>query len=221
MASLFRTLVRVLKLGRLRFLWLGFSLYLLGALLAVAAGITFSPDRFVFGYAVLVTGHLSVNYSNEYFDYETDLRTQSGTLSGGSGILPRYPGLRPFALWIGLSMAALSVALGTAFTIIYSFPLAYFGFLIFGNLLSWFYTAPPVRLAYRGLGEAATTIAVGFLMPAIGDFSQYGSGFSPLFLLFLVPLLLYALSFIINVEAPDMEGDILSGKRNFVAREGR
>jgi 1,4-dihydroxy-2-naphthoate polyprenyltransferase len=78
-----------------------------------------------------------------------------------------------------------------------------------------------VRLAYRGLGELATMAAVGFLMPAIGDFSQFGVAFSPLFMICLVPLLLYSLSFIVNVEMPDMEGDIAGGKRNFVARKGR
>jgi 1,4-dihydroxy-2-naphthoate octaprenyltransferase len=115
----------------------------------------------------------------------------------------------------------LSVALGALFTIVFAFPLTYLGFAIFGNLLSWYYTAPPVRLAYRGLGELATMTAVGFLMPAIGDFSQFGVAFSPLFLICLVPLLLYSLAFIVNVEVPDMEGDIAGGKRNFVARKGR
>jgi 1,4-dihydroxy-2-naphthoate octaprenyltransferase len=220
MASRYRTFLNIVKLGRLRFLWLGYSLYMMGALLAVAAGATFSIDRFIFGYIVLMIGHLSVHYSNDYYDYEVDAKTTAGTLSGGSGVLPKYPELLAFSKWFGLSLALLSVALGAVFTIVYSFPVAYLGFAIFGNLLSWYYTAPPVRLAYRGLGEIATMIAVGFLMPAIGDFSQYGS-FSPLFLAFLVPLLLYSLSFIVNVEVPDMEGDIASGKNNFIARKGR
>jgi 1,4-dihydroxy-2-naphthoate octaprenyltransferase len=221
MASGKSTLFNLIKLGRFRFLWLGFSLYLMGALLAIASGAAFSIERFVFGYLVLMTGHLSVHYSNDYFDYEVDTRTAAGTLSGGSGILPKHPELRPYARWLGISLAVLSVALGVVITFVFTFPLTYLGFAIFGNLLSWYYTAPPVRLAYRGFGELATMIAVGFLMPAIGDFSQYGVGFSPLFLICLVPLLLYSLSFIVNVEVPDMEGDIASGKRNFVARKGR
>ncbi|HEY3272206.1 MAG TPA: prenyltransferase [Methanocella sp.] len=221
MAFLNRTVINIIKLGRLRFLWLGFSLYLLGTLLAVASGAAFGIDRFVFGYLVLMTGHLSVHYSNDYFDYEVDSRTAAGTLSGGSGILPKYPQLRSFAKWFGLSLAVLSVGLGAIFTIVFAFPLTYLGFAVFGNLLSWYYTAPPVRLAYRGFSELATMTAVGFLMPAIGDFSQSGVAFSPLFLVFLVPLLLYSLSFIINVEVPDMEGDIAGGKRNFIVRKGR
>lgn len=221
MDSLYTRLRLILKLGRLRFLWLGFSLYLLGALLALAAGAAFSAERFFLGYIVLMAGHLSVNYSNDYFDYDVDSRTAAGSLSGGSGILPKHPGLRPYALWLAISLAVASVALGVVFTVVFAFPLAYLGFAIFGNLLSWYYTAPPIRLAYRGLGELATMAAVGFLMPAIGDFSQFGTGFSPLFLVFLVVLLLYSLLFIVSVEIPDMEGDIASGKRNFVARKGR
>ncbi len=220
MASGYRVFLNIIKLGRLRFLWLGYSLYLMGALLAVAAGASFSIDRFIFGYVVLMVGHLSVHYSNDYYDYEVDAKTAAGPLSGGSGILPKHPELLAFSKWFGLSLAILSVGLGAVFTIVYSFPVAYLGFAVFGNLISWYYTAPPVRLAYRGLGEITTMIAVGFLMPAIGDFSQYGS-FSPLFLAFAVPSLLYALSFIVNVEVPDMEGDIAGGKKNFVARKGR
>lgn len=220
MASRYQTFLNIVKLGRLRFLWFGFSLYLMGALLAVAAGAVFGLDRFVFGYAVLLAGHLSVHYSNDYFDYEADRKAMSGTLSGGSGVLPEHPELLPFSKWLALSLAVLSVLLGAAFTVAYSFPAAFFGFTVFGNLLCWFYTAPPVRLAYRGLGEVATMLALGFLMPAIGDFSQYGS-LSPLFMAFTIPLLLYGLFFIVNVEIPDMEGDIAGGKNNFVARHGR
>jgi 1,4-dihydroxy-2-naphthoate octaprenyltransferase len=216
-----RTAINVLKMGRLRFLWPGFSLYLLGALLALASGATFSAERFVFGCLVLVTGQLSVHYSNDYFDYEADSRTAVVALSGGSGILPKYPELRPYAKWLGISLAVLSVALGMAFTFVFEFPITYLGLAIFGNLIGWFYTAPPVGLAYRGPGELATMIAVGFLMPAIGDFSQSAGGLSPLFLLSLPALLLYSLSFTIDVEILGMEGDIAGGKRNLVVRHGR
>ena len=219
-ASRYRTIINIVRLGRPRFLWLGISLYLLGALLAMASGAAFSADRFVFGYLVLVTGQLSVHYSNVYFDYKADSMTQSGALSGGSRILQKHPDLRPFALWPGLSLAVLSVVLGAVFTIVYAFPPEYAGLVIFGNLLGWCYAAPPVRLAYRGPGEIATMIAVGFLMPGIGNFSQCRA-FSPLFMIFSVPLLLYSLSFIINVEVPDLEGDRAGGRNNFIANKGR
>ena len=220
MGSSYPTIRNIIKLGRLRFLWLGFSLYLLGALLALASGAAFGFDRFVFGYIVLMTGHLSVHYSNDYFDYEVDSKTVAGALSGGSGILPRHPELLGVARGLGIALAAASVLLAVAFVLFYRFPWYYLGFAIFGNLLSWYYTAPPVRLAYRGLGEIATMIAVGFLMPGIGDFSTFGT-FSPAFLAFAVPLLLYSLSFILNVEVPDMEGDAACGKHTFVAHRGR
>ena len=95
MAFMNRTLINIIKLGRLRFLWLGFSLYLMGALLAISSGAAFSIDQFVLGYIVLMTGHLSVHYSNDYFDYAVDSRTAPGTLSGGSGILPKHPDCGP------------------------------------------------------------------------------------------------------------------------------
>jgi 1,4-dihydroxy-2-naphthoate octaprenyltransferase len=86
--------------------------------------------------------------------------------------------------------------------------------------LGWFYSAPPLKLAYRGLGELAMIFCIGLLIPGLGYLVPSGNidqdGF-----LFIVPLMLYGLAFILSVENPDMESDRLGNKRNWVARKGR
>lgn len=212
----FHTIKQLIALGRLRFLSIGFSLYVLGALLAMLSGAAFSPSRFAFGYVILMLGHLSVHYSNDYFDYASDRLGRSGATSGGSGILVKNPGLLRLSRLLGIGLALASIAGGAIFTIVYAFPVTYLGFAILGNLVSWYYTAPPLRMAYNAYGVLASTFAVGFLMPAIGDFSTYGS-FSPLFIVFVLPLSLHALAFLISVQIPDVEADRRAGKRTFVA----
>lgn len=72
----------------------------MGALLAMLSGAGYAPDRFIFGYAILLTGHLSVHYSNDYFDAEADSFGQPSVTSGGSGILVTNPELRPISKWL-------------------------------------------------------------------------------------------------------------------------
>lgn len=211
---------KILVLGRLRFLSIGVALYVLGSLLALFSGARLDPARIVFGYLILFLGHLSVHYSNDYFDYRSDCLNRNCATSGGSGILVGDPGLLRFAWLFGLMLAILSVFSAVLFTAVYTYPLSYLGFAVLGNLVSWYYTAPPLRMGYRPWGVLASTFSVGFLMPAIGDFSTLGH-FSPLFRAFMIPLFLQALSFLISVQIPDMEADRRAGKRTIVAILGR
>jgi len=91
---------------------------------------------------------------------------------------------------------------------------------VLGNLLGWFYSAPPLRLAYRGLGELAIVLCIGLLIPGMGYLVTSGH-IDQDGLLFIMPLMLYGLAFILSVEIPDMEADRLGNKWNWVARKGR
>jgi len=215
-----RTIRNILTLGRPRFLLIGISLYILGSLLALLSGAGLDPGRLLFGYAILLLGHLSVHYSNDHFDFEADRLNSSSATSGGSGILAQNPELLGFSGWFGLSLAVLSVIGAAVFTVIYSFPALYLAMAALGNLISWYYTAPPVRMAYKQWGVLASAFSAGFMMPVIGDFSTAGR-ITPLFLMFAIPLFLQAFSFLISVQIPDMESDRLAHKRTFVAEHGR
>jgi 1,4-dihydroxy-2-naphthoate polyprenyltransferase len=210
--------ILILQLGRLHYLLYGFLLYLVGVLLAVVLNAPFSFDKFLLGYAVLLPAHLAVNYSNEYFDFELDKFSNPTQFSGGSGVLIKNPELINFAKYFSISMILLSLILGAIFTFIYNSTI-FLVITIMGNLLAWFYMAPPLKLAYRGLGEIATAL-IGFLIPGLGYVAIKGS-MDIMFLIFSIPIMLLMLFFIISVEVPDLEADKKGGKKTFIVRYGR
>jgi len=210
----------IIELGRFRFLGGGFLLFCLGALLAVIAGADFDITLFFFGYAIMMPAHLGLSYSNNYFDVNVDKFNKPISISGGTKILIENPELRIISKWLAVILMIISVIMTIIFMIFLNFPITFLFFVLGGNLLGWFYTAPPLRLAYKGLGEIANMITMGVLMPGIGFWVIFG-GFDLLFLLFSIPLLLYGLDFIITVETPDMEGDKIAGKNTLVVKKGR
>lgn len=213
-------IIRIIKLGRLHFVVGGFMLFCFGAFFAIISGANFSSKRFFFGYSILFCAHLSVSYSNDYFDRESDIFNKPTLFTGGSGILVDFPELKEFVKMFALLLIVISVVLACLFTLVYSFPLYFLGFVIFGNLLGWFYTAPPVGLVYRRLGELATILTAGILLPGMGYLVMNGA-FDWNFLIIALPLMMYGASFILGVEIPDMEGDIKGNKRTLIVRKGR
>jgi 1,4-dihydroxy-2-naphthoate octaprenyltransferase len=186
-------------------------------LLAVALFSDFSWERFLLGYAVLLPAHLMVNYSNEYFDMDTDQYSSPTQFSGGSGILLKHPELRSFALYFSLSMMAVSLTLAVLFSYLFNSPV-FLLLSVAGNLLGWFYTAPPFKLSYRGWGEIATVLS-GFLIPGLG-FAAITGVINLQFIIFSVPIMLFYVLFILSVEIPDRDADKKGGKNTFIVRFG-
>jgi 1,4-dihydroxy-2-naphthoate octaprenyltransferase len=211
---------KVLKLARLHFLVPGIMLYTFGALMASANGFVLTWDKFLIGYLIFFLAHLSTNFSNDYFDREADAKSEPTGLSGGSGVLVSNPELAPLAHRLALGLLIASCLLAVAFTLYYGYSLFFLAFSLLGALLGWFYTAPPLRFAYRGLGELTTMVAVGLVMPGMGYFVISGT-IDAWFLVLSLPLTCYGLFFILTVEMPDMEVDALTGKRGFLVRFGR
>jgi 1,4-dihydroxy-2-naphthoate polyprenyltransferase len=211
---------KVLKLARLHFLLSGIILYTIGALLAWANGFSITWDKFLFGYLIFFLAHLSLHFSNDYFDRESDAKSKPTALSGGTGVLVSNPELAPFALRMALALLLGSGVAAAAFTLYYGYGPAFLIFAILAALLGWFYTAPPLKFAYRGLGEISTMIAVGLVMPGMGYYVISGT-IDTWFLLLSLPLFCYGLFFILTVEMPDMEVDSITGKRGYVVRFGR
>ena len=214
------SLTKLLRVARPQFSISGLALFVFGASWAVLLGAPFSLSRTLLGYLVLLPAHLSVSYSNDYFDVDVDKYDKPTFFSGGSGVLVDHPALRKPAQWIAITLILCSLALGVVYQIVYSFSIWFSGFVVLGNLLGWFYSAPPLRLAYRGLGELSMIFSIGLLIPGMG-YLVTGGQMNLDGLLFIVPLMLYGLAFILTVEIPDMELDRLGDKRTWVARKGR
>jgi len=213
-------MVKLLRLARPQFLIAGLALFMFGSSWAILLGAPFSLPRILLGYLVFLPAHLSISFSNDFFDVDADQHGKPTFFSGGTGVLVNHPGLRNPARWVAIALILCSLALGILFQVLYSTPIWFLGLILLGNLLGWFYSAPPLRLAYRGLGELVMVFSIGLLIPGLGYLVTSGQ-LDPDGQLFTVPLMLYALAFILSVENPDMESDRLGNKRTWVARKGR
>jgi 1,4-dihydroxy-2-naphthoate octaprenyltransferase len=195
-------------------------LYLMGYLLALHGGVDYDFAKFVFGYLIFGTAHLSVSFSNDYFDRHSDRNSVKTAFSGGSKVLVEHPQLAPLALKLAILLLGSSIVANAFFTVVYAYPFWFFVFGLLGAFVGWFYTAPPLKLAYRGLGELSTLLAVGFLMPGMGYFVASGT-IGPLFQVFILPLSCYGLFFIITVELPDVKSDAIGPKKNLLVKWGK
>lgn len=195
-------------------------LYVLGNTLALSRGFDFDLERFLFGYLIFGLAHLSVSFSNDYFDAESDVNGDRTPLSGGSGVLVERPELRTAALTFAVVLLISSMVAAVAFTLIFHYSAAFLAFAFTGALLGWFYSAPPVKLSRRNLGEGSTALAAGLVMPGMGYFVAVGV-IDAWFLMLSAPLICYGLFFILTVEMLDVESDRIAGKLNTLVRLGR
>jgi 1,4-dihydroxy-2-naphthoate octaprenyltransferase len=213
-------MTKLLRLTRPQFMLASLALFILGSAWGVIRGAAFPLARFLLGYLVILPAQLSNAFCNDCFDLEVDRGGSRNFFSGGTGVLLEHPELRRPAMRIALALTGCSLALGILFVRLYAFPLWFLGLVVLGNFLGWFYSAPPLRLSYRGLGELSTALIAGLLVPSMGYLVTRGrlDGDG---LLLAIPLVLYSLAFILAVEIPDMEADRLGGKHTWVAQRGR
>lgn len=183
-------------------------------------------SAFDFGTAlVTVFGALSfggaVNVVNDYYD----------ALSGGDAIndqrvFPFTGGSRSIQngiltleqMWRwGLGLMILTGLLGLWLMWLVGPALAWLG--LAGFFLGWSYSAPPLSLAARGLGELAVALGFGLCIPLGADFVQRGDwSWSPV--LFAVPYALQVAAILYANEFPDATADATVGKRTLVVRLG-
>jgi 1,4-dihydroxy-2-naphthoate octaprenyltransferase len=113
---------------------------------------------------------------------------------------------------------AIAVAVGLAITVLREPAVIWLGMV--GIALAFFYHAPPLRLAYRGLGELAVAVSYGPIIAA-GTYLVQRHGISAQVLWASVPLGLAVGAFLWVNEFPDARADAAAGKRTLVVRLGR
>lgn len=198
-------------------------LYGLGAAVAVLGGASCSVRAYVLGQAAVTAIQLMTHYANDFFDAAADRANLTPTRwSGGSRVLAS--GTLPDAV----ARTAARVLLALAAALILAVhraggpggPTAAAA-LVGALALAWMYSAPPVRLHSRGLGELTTALVVTGLVPVIAFVLQAGGmhGLPPL-LLAQVPLAGLQFAMLLAIELPDAAGDAAVGKRTLVVRLG-
>ena len=163
--------------------------------------------------------------SNEYFDYHTDMINtkhigndgQGVNSTGGTRVLVKGLLSRKEALWFSIACYILSIPIGIILqfhfhTGPWTIPLG-----VIGIFAGWFYTAPPVRAAYRGYGEIFMAVAY-YLVIFTTYYVQAGFSWIPIMVGLTQLMASPAAKFI--RAFPDAEADREAGKRTPVVKYG-
>jgi len=184
----------------------------------------FSVPGFIFVLLMGVGLHAATNVYNDIYDtiQGTDkINVHRNDFSGGSGILVDFPELMPRMYLVArlALIVAIAGAVGISFFIDSHLYPYLAGLLIFSLFFSKYYTAAPVKLAYRGLGEVSVWFAFGPMAIAVAAISQ-NVLFEPL-VLFLMPISGLSTSSILWMgQMIDLDADRATGKLGMVARTG-
>jgi 1,4-dihydroxy-2-naphthoate octaprenyltransferase len=211
--------------SRPKFLTASAAPVLVGSALAFASAHTFSPPLFVLALLAIMFLHAGANITNDYFDHTSKndwLNKNPTPFSGGrryiqQGILT--PGET-------LTAALVTLAVGSALGIVIVLLTRSIFILLLGlaGLLGgYFYTAAPVRLGYRSIGELVIAALFG-LLPVYGSYYLQTQSLpmyrdvSELLPALLVSVLIF-LVILIN-EFPDAAADAAVNKKTLVVRFG-
>jgi 1,4-dihydroxy-2-naphthoate polyprenyltransferase len=204
-----------LRLGRPKFLLYSALLYGLGATLAVLRGVHLTWGAYLLGQLFVSCVHLMTHYCNEFFDYEADRANPAPTSwTGGSRVL--VDGLLPPAVSLGTAFVLLFAGIALAVAM----PSDDTRWICVCMIaLAWFYTAPPLQLNYRGMGELSVATVLHVLCPALAFRLQAGR-LDPLLLLALFPSFVLQIVRMMVMNLLDYEGDRVVGKRTLVMMLG-
>lgn len=213
-----------------------FSLIRLGRPLFLAGGVVF--HALGLSIAFLLTHHvnglgalflqiaisftqLMTHYANDYFDRDGDaLNTMPTAWSGGSRVLLEGLLAPRTALIAAVTCAGIAIGGIVALMLVTRPGLWALAMLITALLAGWFYSAPPIRLVGRGLGEPTGALVVPGLTTALGYGVQVGR-IDPIVVAVVLPFSLLQFAMLLAVAAPDLEADRASGKRTLVVELGR
>lgn len=164
--------------------------------------------------------HAGVNVINDYYDAlngsDAANTERLFPFTGGSRFIQNgVLSLRATA-WFGYALLASVVPAGL-WLAAHSAP-GLIGIGLAGLVVGWAYSAPPLQLMCRGLGEVA--IAAGWLLVVVGtDFVQRGT-WAGLPVVLAVPYTLHVVNILYINQFPDRAADALAGKRTLVVRLG-
>jgi 1,4-dihydroxy-2-naphthoate octaprenyltransferase len=163
------------------------------------------------------------NASGEIFDFDSGTDRAIGPedrspFSGGKRVLVEGLLTRGETAAIAASGYVLGAACGLAILFWREPKVLWLG--IAGMACAFFYNAPPVRLSYRGWGEAAVALCYGPVICCGTYLVQRGSVPSSIVALS-APLGILIGAFLWINEFPDYSADRLAGKRTLVVRLGR
>lgn len=207
---------------RLQFYPTTWIAYAIGAFAAGGSG-ALATRTFWIGYGVLFFIEAATVFSNEVVDYPADSRNRRyGPFNGGSRVIVdgriSRTDLR-LAAWCASGMAVVLAAILVIFTA--APPGASLALLAALLVLAIAYTAPPLKLSYRTLGELDVGITHGPAVLVCGWVFLGGAWDDPLPWLMGLPIALAILPSITLANIPDREADAATAKRTIAVRFGQ
>jgi 1,4-dihydroxy-2-naphthoate polyprenyltransferase len=209
-----------LQAMRVRFLQASIIPVVLGSALAFRDG-AFVWEMFWAIAAAIVAVNIGTNLSNDYFDHISgaDDRNPAPTrFSGGSRVIQEGL-ISPENIFIAAMISyAVAIILGLYLVFRSDWVLLFFG--IPGVTLSFFYTAPPLKLGYRGWGEPLVGILLG-PVAVLGTYYVYTRMLSVQAIFLSLPVGFLVMGILYINQFPDAEHDTASGKLHWITRMGR
>ncbi len=195
-----------------------------GTIVSVKISNSFEPLGFVLVFIIGISLHITTNVYNDIYDTlqgaDND-KSKKSEFSGGSGVILDHPELLSKMYMIARSgiVVGLSSTVLLMFFIDRTLWLPLWVLVTISIFLSKYYTAGPIKLAYRGMGELAVVIGFGPLAILLSGFGQ-NIGFHPI-LLSISPITGFGTLFIVWMgQMVDLPTDVKGGKKGLVARLG-
>jgi 1,4-dihydroxy-2-naphthoate octaprenyltransferase len=163
------------------------------------------------------------NASGEIFDWDSGAdqgvrADERSPFSGGKRVIVDGLLTRTETAVVAAAFYAIAIAAGLAIVWLREPAVLWLG--LAGVALAFFYHAPPLRLAYRGLGELAVALAYGPIIAA-GTYLVQRQQLDAGVVVASLPLGIAIGAFLWINEFPDARADAAAGKRTLVVRLGR
>jgi len=194
---------------------------LLGSAVGYQASGGFDAIAFILALFSVLLAHAGVNVLNDVYDElsGTDRLNEERIFpfTGGSRFIQdNILNLQQMRRW-GQLLLVMSAVLGIALVAHKGVIVLVFG--IVGLFLGVAYSAPPLKLASRGLGESAVGIGFG-VIPVVGAAWLQAGQMSWEALLLSVPVSIWVANILLINEVPDSSADGKVGKDTLVVRFG-
>ena len=212
--------IEFVKLGRPLFLLGGFVFHALGILTALSLGAAFDLQSALITQIAITATQLMTHYGNEYFDLPADRENQELTFwAGSSRVLVETTMPARTSLWASNLFGLVGLLAGTA-AAVRSWPAPWvMPLYLLALVLAHQYSAPPLKLHWRGVGIVIAGVVVPGLTTLLGFYVQTGA-FTRLPFLMVLPLVWLQTASILVLDYPDRAGDERAGKRTLVVKLG-
>jgi 1,4-dihydroxy-2-naphthoate octaprenyltransferase len=218
LAALRNPLLRYFLATRPAFFSVTVCAYLLGLAAVYADGIALTSAAALLTILFALLVHAGVNVLNDYYDAlngTDELNTERVfPYTGGSRFIQNGVLTPRETARFGTALLALGIAGGLWLTALSGPGLLLIG--AFGLVIGWAYSAPPLALNSRGVGEAC--VAAGFLLIVIGTDYVQRAAFSFAPVLIAMPYALLVTNVLYINQFPDRRADAAAGKRHWVVR---